>query len=89
MIPENLTMEKVVEKNPLVRLGGQYWPHGSGGTLLWASPTPAAPSLPSSPLLAAPATALCHLCGEPGEAGVARAEGSEHDFGESGLKLVL
>ncbi|XP_013850583.2 beta-1,4-galactosyltransferase 3-like isoform X1 [Sus scrofa] len=26
MIPENLTMEQVVEKNPLVELGGQYWP---------------------------------------------------------------
>nr|XP_008505463.1 PREDICTED: beta-1,4-galactosyltransferase 3-like [Equus przewalskii] len=26
MIPENLTMEQVVEKNPLVELGGQYQP---------------------------------------------------------------
>ncbi|XP_071460504.1 beta-1,4-galactosyltransferase 3-like isoform X2 [Marmota flaviventris] len=26
MFPENLTMEKAVEKNPLVRLGGQYKP---------------------------------------------------------------
>ncbi|XP_045631069.1 beta-1,4-galactosyltransferase 3-like isoform X2 [Ursus americanus] len=26
MIPENLTMEQVVEKNPLVELGGQYRP---------------------------------------------------------------
>ncbi|XP_063557650.1 uncharacterized protein [Gorilla gorilla gorilla] len=26
IIPENLTMEKVVEKNPLVKLGGQYQP---------------------------------------------------------------
>ncbi|XP_027474241.2 beta-1,4-galactosyltransferase 3-like isoform X3 [Zalophus californianus] len=26
MIPENLTMEQVLEKNPLVELGGQYWP---------------------------------------------------------------
>lgn len=26
MIPENLTMDRVVEKNPLVELGGQYQP---------------------------------------------------------------
>ena len=26
MIPDNLTMEQVVEKNALVELGGQYWP---------------------------------------------------------------
>ncbi|KAK2089039.1 hypothetical protein P7K49_034946 [Saguinus oedipus] len=26
IIPENLTVEKVVEKNPLVKLGGQYQP---------------------------------------------------------------
>lgn len=26
MIPENLTMEQVVKKNPLVELGGQYQP---------------------------------------------------------------
>ncbi|XP_025705321.2 beta-1,4-galactosyltransferase 3-like isoform X2 [Callorhinus ursinus] len=26
MIPENLTMEQVLEKNPLVELGDQYWP---------------------------------------------------------------
>lgn len=26
VMPENLTMEQVVEKNALVELGGQYWP---------------------------------------------------------------
>lgn len=26
VIPENLMMEQVVEKNALVELGGQYWP---------------------------------------------------------------
>ncbi|XP_076987018.1 beta-1,4-galactosyltransferase 3-like isoform X3 [Tamandua tetradactyla] len=26
MMPDNLTMEKVIKKNPLVKLGGEYWP---------------------------------------------------------------